>query len=43
MGGTCSKHRREAHKVLVENPGGIRPLGIPTQIWENDTEMDLEK
>jgi hypothetical protein len=33
----------QKYKILIENPGGMRPLGRPTHIWENNTEMDLEK
>jgi hypothetical protein len=33
--------RRDAYKVLVQEPEEKRPLGRPRHWWEDNTEMDL--
>jgi hypothetical protein len=35
--------KRSAHKVLVGNPEGKRPLGRPGRGWEDNIEMDLRE
>jgi hypothetical protein len=35
MGGVCSTDGRNEFKILVEKPGGKRPLGIPSCRWHN--------
>jgi hypothetical protein len=35
--------KREMYKVLVGNPEGKRPLGIPSFRWENEKGMDLRE
>jgi hypothetical protein len=32
---------RKVYKVLVGNPEGKRPLGIPRHRWEDEIRMDL--
>jgi len=39
----CVGERRHASRLLVENPEGKRPLGRPTQRWEDNIKMDLQK
>jgi hypothetical protein len=34
---------RKVYKVLVKNPEGKRPLGIPRSRWENGVRMDLRE
>jgi hypothetical protein len=33
--------RRSVYSVLVGNPEGKRPLGRPTQRWEDNIKIDL--
>jgi hypothetical protein len=33
--------KRTAHRILVGNPEGKRPLGRPRRRWVNNIEMDL--
>jgi hypothetical protein len=35
--------KRDAYKILVENPEGKRPLGIPRRRWEDHNRMDLRE
>ena len=35
--------KRSAYRVLVGNPEGKRPLGIPRRRWEYNIKMDLQK
>jgi hypothetical protein len=37
------EERRVVHRVLVEKPGGKRPLGRPRRRWEENIKMDLQK
>ena len=34
---------RGVHRVLVEKPGGNRPLGRPRRRWEDNIKMDLQE
>jgi hypothetical protein len=34
---------RGVHRVLVEKPGGKRPLGRPTRRWEENIKIDLQE
>ena len=34
---------RGAHKALVRNPEGKRPLGRPRRRWEDNIKMDLRE
>jgi hypothetical protein len=34
---------RNAHRILVGNPEGKRPLGRPRRRWEDNIKMDLGK
>jgi hypothetical protein len=31
------------YKILVENPGGKRPLGKPKRWWEDNIKMNLQE
>jgi hypothetical protein len=31
------------HKILLENPEGKRPFGIPRHRWEDNIKCDLTK
>jgi hypothetical protein len=33
--------KRNTYSVLMEQPGGKRPLGRPRRRWVDNTEMDL--
>jgi hypothetical protein len=33
---------RNAHKILVENPDGKRPLWVYSHTWEYNTETDFK-
>ena len=33
---------RDAYRVLLEKPGGKRPLVRPTRKWEDNIKMDLK-
>jgi transposase len=33
--------RRNAYRILVENPEGRRPLGRPRRRWVDNIKMDL--
>jgi hypothetical protein len=35
--------RRGAYRVLLGKPEGVRPLGIPRLIWEDNIKMDFQK
>jgi hypothetical protein len=35
--------KRNAYKILVENPEGKRPLGRPRHKWVDNIKMDLRK
>jgi hypothetical protein len=43
MGGTCSANweKRTTYRLLVGNPEGKRPLGIPRRGWVENINMDL--
>jgi hypothetical protein len=43
MDGACSTNRRKrnAYRLLVEKPGGKRPLGRPRRRWVDNIRMDL--
>jgi hypothetical protein len=34
---------RNTHKILVREPEGKRPLGIPRRRWEDNIKMDLRE
>ena len=34
--------RRDVYKVLVGQPEGKRPLGIPRHRWEDNIKIDLQ-
>jgi hypothetical protein len=34
---------KKVYKVLVGNPKGKRPLGIPRRRWEDEIRMDLRE
>jgi hypothetical protein len=34
---------RGAYNILVERPGGRRPLGRPRRRWEDNIKMDLRE
>jgi hypothetical protein len=34
---------RKVYRVLVEKPGGKRPLGKPSCRWEDGLKMDLRE
>jgi hypothetical protein len=35
--------KRNAYKILVENPEGKRPLGRPRRTWVDNIKMDLRE
>jgi hypothetical protein len=35
--------KRNAYRILVENPEGNRPLGRPRRRWVNNIKMDLRE
>jgi hypothetical protein len=35
--------RRGVYRVLVAQPEGKRPLGIPRRRWEDNIKMDLQE
>jgi hypothetical protein len=35
------EEKRNAYRILVENPEGKRPLGRPRHRWEDNVRMDL--
>jgi hypothetical protein len=35
--------KRNAHRILVEKPGGKTPLGRPRRRWMGDNKMDLRE
>jgi hypothetical protein len=35
--------KRNAYRILVENPEGKRPLGTPRRRWVNNIKMDLRE
>jgi hypothetical protein len=37
------ERKRNAHRVLVRNPEGKRPLGRPRCRWKENIKMDLRK
>jgi hypothetical protein len=43
MARKCSTHgwKRNRYRILVGNPEGKRPLGIPTRMWEDNIKMDF--
>jgi hypothetical protein len=43
MGGSCSTNekKRNAYRLLVGKPEGIRPLGRPRCRWVDNIRMDL--
>jgi hypothetical protein len=45
MGGVCSTYGegRGVHRVLVVEPEGKRPLGIPRRRWEDNIRIDLQE
>ena len=45
MGRTCSPYERSrnAYRVLVRKPEGMRPLRRPRCRWEDNIKMDLRE
>jgi hypothetical protein len=45
MGRACSTNgeKRNAHRILVGNPEGKRPLGRPRRRWVDNIKMDLRE
>jgi hypothetical protein len=45
MGRACSTNgeKRNAYRILVENPEGKRPLGRPRRRWVDNIKMDLRE
>jgi hypothetical protein len=45
VGRACSTHGRDenAHKILVGNPEGWRPLRKPGGRWEDNIKMDVRE
>jgi hypothetical protein len=39
----CITEMRKAYKILVGEPKGKRPLGIPRCNWEDNIKIDLNK
>ena len=37
------KQSRNAYRVLVQRPEGIRPSGRPRRRWEDNIKMDLKE
>jgi hypothetical protein len=35
--------KRNAYRILVGEPKGKRPLGIPRRRWEDNIRMDLKR
>jgi transposase len=35
--------KRNAHRILVGNPEGKRPIGRPRRRWEDNIKMDLRE
>jgi hypothetical protein len=35
--------KRNAYRILVENPKGKRPLESPRRRWENNIKVDLRE
>jgi hypothetical protein len=35
--------KRNAYRILVENPEGKRPLGRPRRTWVDNIKMDLRE
>jgi hypothetical protein len=35
--------KRNAYRILVGNPEGKRPLGIPRRRWVDNIKMDLKE
>jgi hypothetical protein len=45
MGKACSTNgrKRNAYRILVGKPEGMRPLGRPRRRWEDNIRMDLRE
>jgi hypothetical protein len=45
MGRACSTNweKRNGYMILVENPEGKRPLGMPRRRWVDNIKMDLRE
>jgi hypothetical protein len=45
MGRACRTNgvKRNAYRILVEKPGGKRPLGRPRPRWVDNIKMDLRE
>jgi hypothetical protein len=45
VGRTCNTNweKRNASRILVENPGGKRPLGKPRRKWVDNIKIDLRE
>jgi hypothetical protein len=45
MGLACSIHgeKSNAYRILIGQPEGKRPLGIPRCRWEDNTKVDLRE
>ena len=39
----CMGERRDAHRVLVGKPEGMRLLGRPRRRWEDNIKPDLQE
>jgi hypothetical protein len=44
MGRVCRTHgeKRNAYRILVENPEGKRPLGRARHMWEHNIKIENE-
>jgi hypothetical protein len=45
MGRACSTNgeKKNAYRILVENPEGKRPVGRPRRRWVDNIKMDLRE
>jgi hypothetical protein len=45
MGEKCNTHVkiRNVYTVLIGKPEGMRPLGRPRHIWEDNIKMNIKK
>jgi hypothetical protein len=40
---TSRREKMNAHRILMENPEGKRPLGRPRRRWVDNIKMDLKE